>query len=722
MAKERSTLWAGPHIIDGFHRPKHPFALAAAILALVVAIDLLLAAALYKDPAHVHIAVENDTDVRCLLRHMKRLPEPVWLLIGDSVLAGDVMAGTVEDWRRHRVIDYMAREKAPQAPDAFRQIALNGLLPVDIARILAELDRIDPQGRIPVAIELTVRDFSPQYAALDMCTRDWLNNVAVPTVRDGRITWLPWIRVQFQAVGEWLGAHMPIYRHHRRIPWSVSLGEETNLATPIRAEAPPSRLAGMARLRVHYCDLVLDASTQIDALRECVARLKARNRRAVFFSIPLNDDFVADVVTPQDYGQAIAAMDRIVANPPVPNITLVHLDHSLFVPSLFIDHCHLFPDGNRLLAINLLHQMGIPLKDAPPRGEMVYPEEADTTLVWSAFRGDTDGAPWQARFRHPADIDVNEQNRIVVADRRNHCIRQLSGTLQTVRTIAGQPGIPGGNDGPARQAAFLFPEALCLLGDTVYVADNRGARLRRIKDGHVVTEYGLEGPEWSAISVLRSHNDRLYLLDAGDRILEYTPKTHATRIALERVGAASLTTFCIAPDGRCFVADSENHLWRTDALPVDIPPELFHRNKGALFVPEGQETFPIPLERLELRDVRDLCYVARYDGLLIQDRDPPKNDFPSGPTETIHLRFLRFADDLVYPWLKPRTFGGAYIMHNERSDSYVSLFHEGSMALQQNTAALFYLEHERSRLFVINDGVWGTAKISNLGAKALPGT
>ncbi|MCJ8273935.1 MAG: hypothetical protein MJK04_31615, partial [Psychrosphaera sp.] len=53
------------------------------------------------------------------------------LLIGDSVLAGDVMDREVNAWQEQRVVDHLRRELAPDSNAFFSLVALDGLLPID---------------------------------------------------------------------------------------------------------------------------------------------------------------------------------------------------------------------------------------------------------------------------------------------------------------------------------------------------------------------------------------------------------------------------------------------------------------------------------------------------------------------------------------------------------------------------------------------------------------
>lgn len=86
-------------------------------------------------------------------------------------------------------------------------------------------------------------------------------------------------------------------------------------------------------------------------------------------------------------------------------------------------------------------------------------------------------------FRTPDDILIAPDGSIYIADAGNHAIRRITrqGGLSVVETIAGN-GVPGFADGAAEHARFDTPTALALSidGNSLYVADTRNERVRRI--------------------------------------------------------------------------------------------------------------------------------------------------------------------------------------------------------------------------------------------------
>ncbi|MGB1277801.1 MAG: hypothetical protein ACPG77_18795, partial [Nannocystaceae bacterium] len=155
-----------------------PLAYLVGVAVLVVAADLLLALSLTTQTQQPDVELEGAHDLRDQLVRATRDPAPTWLLIGDSVLAGDVMAPTVPNWHEQRVLDHLRREQNPNDPHRFYQVGLDGLLPTDALAIVTLLDALDPEGSVAVALELNLRYFSPHYAQLDACSRDWICDAA----------------------------------------------------------------------------------------------------------------------------------------------------------------------------------------------------------------------------------------------------------------------------------------------------------------------------------------------------------------------------------------------------------------------------------------------------------------------------------------------------------------------------------------------------------------
>ena len=697
--RERAIItWQDGRVVDTQPVPARPWSFVAGVLALLLALGLALALALALVPAPLDGEVVDVASARRELQAAADEPATSWLLIGDSVLAGDVMRGEVEDWRSQRVIDKMRAAIHPDSGVRLRQIALDALLPIDIEHVVQELDAVDPTARVAVAIEINPRYFSAHHASERACTRPFLCRLGptVPGAGDPLPALERWLSALAEdALGEWL----PVYRHRSRLAPAGLFAAVPAMATPSAATTGPDELAGRARALAHYQVLALDGdSVQIRALRRTIRRLQASGRKAVLFTTPLEDGFMAEAMTPEEYGDYIARVAEIVERNGDGAVELVNLDHPLFSSPLFLDHCHLGPEGNRRLAVNLLIELGIGLAAVPERSEVVHVEGPDTTLVHRVEAGSANGAAWQAALREPRGVAVAPgARRVVVADTGNHVLRELTGNLQTVRLLAGMSGIEGAEDGPANEALLTAPRHPVLIDDTVWFVDG-GKRLRYVARGEVGTAQVVTGPTWDRI-------DRL----VADRRRQRSRKLLMTR------NNRRIKEFTVAPDGRIFIADNLDRILVGDGrggmvlgrqlarLDVELP------NIGAPIPQERGTYFPLTYDDAGFRDISGMTWVDRYGGLLVMD-DIPTSRRERRPAERIQLRFVDIDADLVYPWIKPLVHAGGQILRSRWSGSYLSYFHEGTMAIDQHTATLFWLERDRSRLFHLADGILGAAK------------
>lgn len=734
-APEPTLVWQDGRVVDDAVVPARPWAFLLGIVALVVLVDLALQLVAWLVPAAVHTEVHDRASARAELRATVDDPEHAWLLVGDSVLAGDVMRGRVDHWEQHRVIDELRAAVQPDAKVSFHQIALDALLPVDVLHVVRELDAYDPGGRVPIVVELNPRYFSRSYADLGECTRAWLCELGPELGREGqgatgvaRATWAalssgPWLA---GLVHDGLLELLPVARHRR---WLDGDGLRAALGAIIGPGSGDvgDELTARARVLAHYQGLRLDSrSQQIRALEQTVARLRANGRRAVFFTTPLEDGFLADAMEPQAYGAYVARMSRLVEDAAAPSVTLVNLDHPLFGSPLFLDHCHLGPEGNRRLAVNLLVELGIGVADVPEREELAHVEGPDATLVARTEVGYSDGAAWQALFQQPDGLAVSPGGaRVVIADTGNHVLRELTGARQTVRVIAGAARHAGNLDGPWHAARLDSPRDPVLVGDAVYFIDQKGERLRRLQDGEVTTRQVLQGPKWRELTALVGDGRQLLLLDRGARVLVFDPDAGSTRVLVEAQGDARIEVIAPTGDGRLFLADSTGAIWLLPSLGAGAPAslgateadglELVFANDGAAVMPQVKGLyFPLEFDELRFAHVVGMTWVARYGLLLVQDDIPPGKQGGAELTERIHLRAIDLEDRLIYPWLRPIVHGGGYALYNKKSNSFVSYFHEGSMAIDQATATTFWLERGRSRLFHFADGILGVAKIGHI--------
>lgn len=124
---------------------------------------------------------------------------------------------------------------------------------------------------------------------------------------------------------------------------------------------------------------------------------------------------------------------------------------------------------------------------------------------------------------------------LYLADTDNHVIRAIDLASGVISLVAGAPEEPGFADGPAESARFDSPRDVEVGPDgALYVADTDNHCVRRIADGEVTTVIGVCGEAGSG------RENKL-----------------ATESLLHRPYGIEL-----AADGRIFVADTHNHVFR----------------------------------------------------------------------------------------------------------------------------------------------------------------
>jgi len=700
------------------------------LVALIVLIDMILAGVPRSAGGEL---VEGPDGVRDEIAAAESDEREPWLLIGDSVLVGNTGKASLANWYEHRVVDYLEHEVGVDEQVGFHQVALSGLLPIDMVAIVEELDLHDPEGRVSLIVEVSPRFFSSAYTEQRDHSRPWLAELGEA---EGGSVLQP-----IDALLRWLRRVTPLYRHRvlfeakreqlaapSLVPTLApsELGEEDDLGG--------SRLEALARLRVHYRDPALDpAAAQAGALQTIAERCRATKRRVVFFATPIEDGFYDGLLSEQQQGDYLAKLAGLLA-PDGREVALLPMDHPIFASVMFWDHVHLRPEGHRLLALNLLQQIGIGLERVPSRQALIGSVGVDASLVARIGSGYSDGAAWQAKFDHPRGIAVSaDGRRSIVADTNNQVLRELAGDMRVVRTVAGVAGQTGGPTSEDGFAALLDrPRAPVFVGEQVYFGDGAGRRLRRLDpSGEVTTIRELEG-RWT-IEALRSRGERLYLLESSSR------QTRIRSLALDGsdpsmlvVGHADfdqrITSFTLDPEGNLYLASAAGQIFRANAVdqlerPYDLRRvggpgrlELLYANDGTEVIPQEKgETFPFTFDKIHLTEIVDLQYVSRYRGLLVQDLAPHgAGKFDKRVTERVQLRFIDLDKRLVFPWLKPLVAGIGYFYFNRSTEGFSSFYHEGVMALAQDSATLLYLEHDRSRLLRLDDGMLGVAKIGDV--------
>lgn len=109
-----------------------------------------------------------------------------------------------------------------------------------------------------------------------------------------------------------------------------------------------------------------------------------------------------------------------------------------------------------------------------------------STLAGRGNQGSSDGQGTAASFYYPEGLAVDSAGNVFVADFYNHKIRKITAS-GLVSTLAGS-GSLGSSDGIGSEASFNYPCGLCIdASGTLYVADQRSNKIRKVTTGGVVT-------------------------------------------------------------------------------------------------------------------------------------------------------------------------------------------------------------------------------------------
>jgi len=115
------------------------------------------------------------------------------------------------------------------------------------------------------------------------------------------------------------------------------------------------------------------------------------------------------------------------------------------------------------------------------RVRRITPAGFVSTVAGTGKVGYADGPAATAQFDTPMGIDVDGSGSIYACEYLNHCIRVVS-PQGIVRTLAGQCGVSGYQDGPADAALFSYPMDVLVdeAARVLYVADFGNHRVRAI--------------------------------------------------------------------------------------------------------------------------------------------------------------------------------------------------------------------------------------------------
>ncbi|MCA9732035.1 Ig-like domain-containing protein [candidate division KSB1 bacterium] len=115
----------------------------------------------------------------------------------------------------------------------------------------------------------------------------------------------------------------------------------------------------------------------------------------------------------------------------------------------------------------------------------------------AGYSGD-DGPAKNARLNLPIDVTLDASGAVYIVDYANHRLRKVDANGK-ITTVAGT-GIAGysGDNGPAKNARLSSPEAVSVDGaGTIYIADSRNNRIRKVENGIITTVAGTSSGGYS---------------------------------------------------------------------------------------------------------------------------------------------------------------------------------------------------------------------------------
>jgi DNA-binding beta-propeller fold protein YncE len=210
------------------------------------------------------------------------------------------------------------------------------------------------------------------------------------------------------------------------------------------------------------------------------------------------------------------------------------------------------------------------------------------TLAGSGEEGSADGVGAAARFNDPWGLAVRPDGNLLLVDSGNSTIRHVS-AAGAVRTLAGAAGQQGSADGVGAAARFFWPAGVALRPDgSLLVSDYWNRTIRSVSaEGVVSTMAGAAGQQGStdgpaALARFRGlrglslgSDGSLYIADSGNHTIRCLSPDGTVRTVAGAAGQEGTTDglgpaarfkwpsgLAAAPDGRLYVADSENHTIR----------------------------------------------------------------------------------------------------------------------------------------------------------------
>jgi DNA-binding beta-propeller fold protein YncE len=138
--------------------------------------------------------------------------------------------------------------------------------------------------------------------------------------------------------------------------------------------------------------------------------------------------------------------------------------------------------------------------------------------------GKTEGGPKKSLFSGPRGVAVDKK-AIYVADTGNDVIRKIDISSLETSTIAGT-GEEGDKDGPALQAQFNNPGAICTDGSFLYILDADNHAIRKMDlNANTVTKLTLVNGHIGSGCALTSDGKQLYFSDTTENAVEVVDTT-----------------------------------------------------------------------------------------------------------------------------------------------------------------------------------------------------
>jgi len=147
-----------------------------------------------------------------------------------------------------------------------------------------------------------------------------------------------------------------------------------------------------------------------------------------------------------------------------------------------------------------------------------------TVAGQSGTAGKTEGGPKKSLLSGPRGVAVDKK-AIYVADTGNDVIRKIDISSLETSTIAGT-GEEGDKDGPALQAQFNNPGAICTDGSFLYILDADNHSIRKMDlNANTVTKLTLVNGHIGSGCALTSDGKQLYFSDTTENSVEVVDTT-----------------------------------------------------------------------------------------------------------------------------------------------------------------------------------------------------